>query len=220
MKGNSRFSGKRDGGKRFEGRSSGERGFGGRGGSRGFGNRDRGGFDRRGSDRPQMHHAICSNCGNDCEVPFKPTGDKPVFCSDCFKKQDHSSSNRFESKRFDRPRFGEKKMFSAICDNCGNACEVPFRPTGEKPVFCSNCFAKNEGGAPSHVKKSDSSRSESYDKQFKMLNEKLDQILRQISNPSKSKVAVEMSATPLAKTEVKIKKAKVAKKVVKKAKKK
>jgi CxxC-x17-CxxC domain-containing protein len=35
---------------------------------------------------------------------------------------------------------GPKQMFPAICDNCGRECEVPFRPSGNKPVFCSDCF--------------------------------------------------------------------------------
>jgi len=33
-----------------------------------------------------MYPATCSECGKSCEVPFKPSGDKPVYCNDCFKK--------------------------------------------------------------------------------------------------------------------------------------
>lgn len=40
---------------------------------------------------------------------------------------------------------GPRQMFSATCSKCGQSCEVPFRPTGERPVFCSNCF-KSQGG--------------------------------------------------------------------------
>lgn len=49
-------------------------------------------FDR--SDRPQltMYTVICDKCGKECEVPFKPTSSKPVFCSDCFRKPDRSES--------------------------------------------------------------------------------------------------------------------------------
>lgn len=32
------------------------------------------------------HPAVCAECGKDCEVPFIPRGDKPVYCSDCFRK--------------------------------------------------------------------------------------------------------------------------------------
>ncbi len=55
------------------------------------GGRDRGG-DRGQSGRPggrmELFPAICSECQKKCEVPFRPTGDKPVYCRDCFNKQD------------------------------------------------------------------------------------------------------------------------------------
>jgi CxxC-x17-CxxC domain-containing protein len=31
-----------------------------------------------------MHPAVCAQCGKDTTVPFRPRGDKPVYCSDCF----------------------------------------------------------------------------------------------------------------------------------------
>ncbi|MDH5364111.1 MAG: zinc-ribbon domain containing protein [Dehalococcoidia bacterium] len=34
----------------------------------------------------QMFPAICAECGKDTEVPFEPRGDKPVYCSDCYRK--------------------------------------------------------------------------------------------------------------------------------------
>ena len=42
---------------------------------------------RRGRDsgRHTMHNATCNHCGKDCEVPFKPTGGKPIYCSNCFE---------------------------------------------------------------------------------------------------------------------------------------
>lgn len=50
----------------------------------GFGERS-GGFRRNFGPR-EMHKAICSDCGNECEVPFKPTEGKPVYCRDCYQK--------------------------------------------------------------------------------------------------------------------------------------
>jgi CxxC-x17-CxxC domain-containing protein len=38
-----------------------------------------------GSQR-QMHAVTCAECGNETEVPFEPRGDRPVYCSDCFRK--------------------------------------------------------------------------------------------------------------------------------------
>lgn len=46
----------------------------------------RGGGFSRGEDR-QMHKTNCSDCGKDCEVPFRPTSGKPVYCSDCFENK-------------------------------------------------------------------------------------------------------------------------------------
>lgn len=41
----------------------------------------------RGDDRPQREYfaVICSSCGNQAQVPFKPRMDRPVYCSDCFR---------------------------------------------------------------------------------------------------------------------------------------
>ena len=39
-----------------------------------------------GGDRVQ-HAVVCSDCGKDTTVPFKPRGDRPVYCSECFNKQ-------------------------------------------------------------------------------------------------------------------------------------
>ena len=35
---------------------------------------------------------------------------------------------------------GAFQKFDAICSNCGKKCQVPFRPDGEKPVYCKDCF--------------------------------------------------------------------------------
>ncbi len=86
-----------------------------------------------------MHSAVCATCGKNCEVPFRPTGDKPIYCSNCFEKVEGSSANRRD--RDNKRDYKEaRKMFSATCTDCGVRCEVPFRPTGDKPIYCSNCF--------------------------------------------------------------------------------
>ncbi|MCC7564721.1 MAG: hypothetical protein KO206_00360 [Methanomicrobiaceae archaeon] len=38
-------------------------------------------------DRPrEMHKTICSDCGRECEVPFKPTEGRPVYCRECLPR--------------------------------------------------------------------------------------------------------------------------------------
>lgn len=54
----------------------------------GFGGSGFGGERRNFNSGPrEMHKATCSDCGNECEVPFKPTEGKPVYCRDCFSKR-------------------------------------------------------------------------------------------------------------------------------------
>jgi CxxC-x17-CxxC domain-containing protein len=79
--------------------------FGGGGRSR-EGKRFGGGGSRAGSG--EMYKATCSDCGKACEVPFRPSGDKPVFCSDCFGRKQFDG-NRGPSRRHEdarsRPQF-------------------------------------------------------------------------------------------------------------------
>jgi CxxC-x17-CxxC domain-containing protein len=64
-------------------------------GGRSFGNRDRPSFERKSfGGGLELFKARCEKCGNDCEVPFKPTNGKPVYCRDCFKKGGDSAPPR------------------------------------------------------------------------------------------------------------------------------
>lgn len=96
----------------FRGRSEGRDGFRGRSSGKRFQGdfEERGGFtERRGGGRferrpMEMHDVVCAKCGKDCQVPFKPTSDKPVFCNDCFKseggKSDRSSGAGISPEQF------------------------------------------------------------------------------------------------------------------------
>lgn len=35
----------------------------------------------------EMHKATCSECGEECEVPFKPMEGKPVYCRECYRSK-------------------------------------------------------------------------------------------------------------------------------------
>jgi CxxC-x17-CxxC domain-containing protein len=92
---NKGFGGKDRGFSRGSSRPS--RGFNNRSGGRGFGGGDRsfgGGRDREERRRPEMHSSTCAKCGQECQVPFKPTGEKPVYCRACFGKNEGSFSNK------------------------------------------------------------------------------------------------------------------------------
>ena len=110
----------------------------------------------------EMHDATCGDCGKQCQVPFEPSQDKPVYCGECFQK--HKPQNR--GGGFGRGgsggrgggRFGgrggsggrggfnrrPREMHKATCGDCGKECEVPFEPKGDKPVYCSECFQSHK----------------------------------------------------------------------------
>lgn len=76
-----------------------------RSGGRSFDRRDSGDFERRRPrrdfDGPTMHKAICDKCGKSCEVPFKPNPNKPVYCSDCFGRNDNFSNDSGNNNQLD-----------------------------------------------------------------------------------------------------------------------
>jgi CxxC-x17-CxxC domain-containing protein len=43
---------------------------------------------------------------------------------------------------------GSREMFPATCSSCHKACEIPFRPSGDRPVYCRDCFGSQEGSTP------------------------------------------------------------------------
>ena len=150
---------------------------------------DRGGSDssRRfgGGDRDEsrmMYKAVCDDCGKTCQVPFKPSGSKPVYCSACFEKHGNGEDN---FKKYSDS--GDKQMFSAVCDECGKRCEVPFKPSNNKPIYCSDCF-RNKGedrsnfNNPPYNNSNSSSSNSSRDLdelkgQLRDMNQKLDKLI-------------------------------------------
>src|SRR3989338_2531661 len=59
-------------------------------------------------------------------------------------------------QRFDQPgrqgevkqatNYNERVMHKTICADCRKECEVPFKPSGNRPVYCKECFAKRRAG--------------------------------------------------------------------------
>lgn len=132
---------------------------------RSYHNDDRsGGWNPRNREKPEMFQTVCSECGDECEVPFKPNGRKPVFCRSCFKKDefDEGSSDRRDDRRdygrdnYEKPRF-EKPRF-------------------EKPRFEKPAYKEQTGG-------------ENYKAQFEMLNFKMDMILKALHNMGVNPIA-------------------------------
>jgi len=86
--------------------------------------------------------------------------------------------NRRDSGRgYGRGRSNRREpleMHQTVCDACKQECEVPFKPTASKPIYCSDCFKKNSG--------SKGNNSGEYEKEFVQINKKLDKILKALKS--------------------------------------
>jgi len=73
------------------------------------------------------------------------------------RSPEKSSGEKHFSKpfqRFDRPHyhdkgerdnsFRERNFTKVVCSDCNKECEVPFKPSGDRPVYCKECFAKRK----------------------------------------------------------------------------
>jgi CxxC-x17-CxxC domain-containing protein len=86
---------------------------------------DRGGFGGRDSQRPSFGESSPTRFGNNNS--YRPDSSRAGFGG--------------------RRRGEDKQLFDAVCSKCGNKCQVPFRPTGQKPVYCNACFSEQLEGS-------------------------------------------------------------------------
>lgn len=63
------------------------------GGGSSYGGSSYGGGGSYGGGQREMHPVTCAQCGKETEVPFLPSGDRPVYCSDCFSKRPANTSS-------------------------------------------------------------------------------------------------------------------------------
>ncbi|MEK7460414.1 MAG: CxxC-x17-CxxC domain-containing protein [Patescibacteria group bacterium] len=107
----------------------GSSGFGGRGGKPSFGSHRGGGSsfskknwgDKGGSSAPfTLFKAICAKCNKPCEVPFRPTGGKPVYCKECFGTEGGTFKGDTRGDRFPKKDFGERNSYAPRAESTPN----------------------------------------------------------------------------------------------------
>lgn len=83
----------------------------------------------------------CKDCGAEFvftagEQEFyaaKGFQNEPVRCRDCRSKRRQAAA--------DRP---PREMYEVTCDSCGQPTQVPFKPRYNRPVYCRECFGKQQ----------------------------------------------------------------------------
>jgi CxxC-x17-CxxC domain-containing protein len=63
---------------------------------------------------------------------------EPGRCPECRAARKAQMRNNRGGSSFGRG--GEREMFTTTCSACGNTATVPFKPTGDKPVYCKDCY--------------------------------------------------------------------------------
>lgn len=78
----------------------------------------------------------CKECGSEFvftagEQEFYATKgfqNEPQRCKICRDKKKHEAK-------------APKEMFMTTCAQCGQEAKIPFKPSDDRPVYCSDCFA-------------------------------------------------------------------------------
>ena len=61
------------------------------------------------------------------------------------------SSGNGASQAKPQPPRHDRVLYEAICAACHKICEVPFKPTEERPVYCKECWAQRKHGGPARL---------------------------------------------------------------------
>jgi CxxC-x17-CxxC domain-containing protein len=141
-----------------------------------------------------MHKAVCDECHKSCEVPFRPSGDKPIYCSDCF------SSKRDDGDRAPRREFNDRP--------------APRREFNDRPAPRREF---NDRPAPSFNKPA-APANDDVKRQLSEMNSKLDRLINSIEKLAQPKTAVaQVVAKPVVKVAPAVVKAPIKKVVAAKA---
>jgi CxxC-x17-CxxC domain-containing protein len=91
----------------------------------------------------------CVECGQDFVYPASEQElhqslgyqNEPKRCSPC-REAKRVRKGDGGPRGGGRPGGGPREFFAAICAECGKEAQLPFKPRGDRPVYCSDCFSK------------------------------------------------------------------------------
>ena len=82
----------------------------------------------------------CKECGN--EFIFS-AGEQEFYAQRGFVNEPQRCKACSDARK--NANGTAREMFTAVCAECGKEARVPFKPSGDRPVYCSECFAKRNG---------------------------------------------------------------------------
>lgn len=82
----------------------------------------------------------CKDCGADF---IFTAGEQEFYAEKGFENEPQRCKACRDAKK--NAGRGPRTFFEATCAVCGGVAKVPFEPKGDRPVLCSECFAKQRG---------------------------------------------------------------------------
>jgi CxxC-x17-CxxC domain-containing protein len=87
----------------------------------------------------------CKDCGADFAFTVR---DQQFYAEKGFANDPQRCRDCRTQRKNARPAAGAaREMFDATCARCNVATTVPFRPRGDKPVYCRACYAASAPAA-------------------------------------------------------------------------
>ena len=80
---------------------------------------------------------VCKECGN--EFTFT-SGEQEFYAEKGFENEPQRCKNCRDARK--RANNSPRTLYPATCASCGGEAQVPFQPREDRPVYCSDCFAK------------------------------------------------------------------------------
>jgi len=86
-----------------------------------------------------MYRATCADCKKECDVPFKPSGERPVYCKECFSRR--KSLNTFKVTTDNKPN--AVPPVQSIVQTAINTPQSPVKQK-KKPAVAKKSVAKKK----------------------------------------------------------------------------
>ena len=82
---------------------------------------------------------VCKECGQ--EFTFTAS-EQEFYAEKGFENEPQRCKACRDARKARKNNGAPRQMFDAVCAECGKDCKVPFEPSNDRPVYCSECFAK------------------------------------------------------------------------------
>ncbi|MCG8501680.1 MAG: zinc-ribbon domain containing protein [Firmicutes bacterium] len=81
---------------------------------------------------------VCKECGQDFVFT---AGEQEFYVEKGFQNEPGRCKTCRDARK--NAMRQTREMYTAVCAECGAEAKVPFKPRNDRPIYCSDCFAKN-----------------------------------------------------------------------------